>query len=104
MLKMLLTYLNIVEDVMVIISGSNQAKYEIAASTLHSDIVGVMADGDKCKPNYDPTLPSDSDALERCENCIGIGFASRKGRWIHRCSGKDDSGSCKLMSIVLLIP
>ena len=100
-MKGLLAYLNIVEEVMVIASGSNQAKYEIAVSTLHSDIIGIVANGDTCKPNYEPTLPSDSEASERCENCTGIGFASRKGRWIHRCGGKDDSGTCKLINIVL---
>ena len=87
---------------MVMVSGNNDAKYKVGTNTVSKDLVGIKYDGAVCSPQLDETFPDDSDGLasERCDDCIGVSVASRNGRWIYRCGGKDSSDACELFCIL----
>ena len=56
------------------------------------DFVGILPNGQKCSPSQDKTtIPS----TDHCRNCVGVAYASKKGRWIFRCGGKRPSENCK---------
>ena len=69
--------------------------YDVSSVTLHKDFVGVLANGQKCLPDLDGTVPDVDKKDKNCDECVGVAYASKQGRWIFRCGGKDQSDLCK---------
>ena len=79
---------------MLLVGGNDEMKYEVGSSTVHSDFVGILPNGQKCLPQHDITIPSTTVNCDK-DLCVGVAFASKKGRWIYRCGGKTDSDTCE---------
>ena len=73
---------------MLVLGGNDKMKYEVSGSTLQTDFVGILPNGQKCAPEHNDTFPDSSNV---CDQCVGVSYASRKGRWIYRCGGYDDT-------------
>ena len=82
---------------MLLVSGNNEDNYNVGVDTISKDLVGIKYDGRICSPQLAETFPDNSDGLDpdRCDDCIGVSFASRNGRWIYRCGGRDSSHNCE---------
>ena len=80
---------------MLIAGGWDKMSYDVSSVTLHKDFVGVLANGQKCLPDLDGTVPDVDKKDKNCDECVGVAYASKQGRWIFRCGGKDQSDLCK---------
>ena len=80
---------------MLLLGGNNEMTYQVSGiTTFNTDFIGILPNGQKCSPLHDNTIPAEN---KYCDNdkCVGVSYASRKGRWIYRCGGQKDSGDCK---------
>ena len=82
---------------MLLAGGNEEITYDVSSATLDTEFIGILPNGRKCSPwQNDTTIPSGS-----CNNCVGVAYASKKGRWIFRCGGKNSNGACKKYNVVI---
>ena len=75
---------------MLLAGGTEEMTFKLSSSpTIHDDIVAILPNGQRCSPSFD-TVPNGY-----CLNCIGVSYASKKGRWIFRCGGRQPNAACK---------
>ena len=86
---------------MLIAGGWDKMSYDVSSVTLHKDFVGVLANGQKCLPDLDGTVPDVDKKDKNCDECVGVAYTSKQGRWIFRCGGKDQSDICKNIDNIL---
>ena len=86
---------------MLIAGGWDKMSYDVSSVTLHKDFVGVLANGQKCLPDLDGTVPDVDKKDKNCDECVGVAYASKQGRWIFRCGGKDQSDICKNINNII---
>ena len=80
---------------MLLLGGNKEMTYEVSGiTTFNNDFIGILPNGQKCSPLHDNTIPNENKYCGS-EQCVGVSYASRKGRWIYRCGGKKDNGDCK---------
>ena len=80
---------------MLLLGGSEEMTYQVSGNTtFNTDFIGILPNGQKCSPYHDDTIPSINQYCGSDE-CVGVSYASRKGRWIYRCGGEKGSGNCK---------
>ena len=82
---------------MLVAGGWDQVSYDISSVTFNKEFVGILSNGQKCLTNLNNTVTNIEEKDEICDECIGVAYASKKGRWIFRCGGKDQGGTCKLI-------
>ena len=92
----------VVQDVMLIAGGWDKMSYDVSSVTLHKDFVGVLANGQKCLPDLDDTVPDVDKKDKNCDECVGVAYASKHGRWIFRCGGKDQSNICENLHNIVI--
>lgn len=78
---------------MLLLGGNEEMTYKRSdISEFHKDSIGILPNGQTCSPVFDKTIPNPD---KFCKNCVGVAYASRKGRWIYRCGGKNNNDECK---------
>jgi len=82
--------------------GWDKMSYDVSSVTLHKGFVGVLANGQKCLPDIDGTVPDADKKDKNCDECVGVAYASKQGRWIFRCGGKDQKDICKNIDKIVI--
>ena len=79
---------------MLLAGGTEEMTFKQTPSpTIHDDIVAILPNGQRCSPSFDTVASGFSSGY--CHNCIGVSYASKKGRWIFRCGGRQPNAACK---------
>ena len=79
---------------MLLAGGTEEMTFKTSGATINEDLVAILPNGQKCSPNME-TVADSMGVNGYCDNCLGASYASKKGRWIFRCGGKNLNDNCK---------